>query len=202
VIDKGEEMKSTKGILVVSVFFACYTCKAGEMSTQLQSLHRNIGKELVEMRRTNPQLQQSIYSLLDEVGSIYRLSNKALANKKKFKLALREEQDMRISFQKDNESLKVKTSGFQKTLDQENSRVSYYQQQIDDLTKERDNLSHKKFELETKEREYVMRIKTLEDAHAKAALPKENVSITLVENKDKTQEPKAENVSKQNNITT
>jgi len=178
------EMKNTKVILVVSIFLACTGCRAGEISTQLQSLHRDIGKELVEMRRSHPELQKPIYTLLDEVGSLYRLSNKALATKKKFKLALREEQDMRVTLQKDNDGLKSQTSGFKKTLDQENNRVSYYQQQINDLTKERDELAAKKSEFENKERDYLVRIKALEDAQLKVQAPKDDDSIRLVENKE------------------
>lgn len=157
-------------------------CRAGDMATQLQNLHRDIGKELVEMRRSNPSLQQPIYTLLDQVGSLYRLSGKVLGKKKKLKVALNEEQDMRISFQKDNEILKAKTNNIKKSLDQESSRLTSHQQQIDDLTRERDVLLHKKVEIENKERAYLERIKVLEES--KVAGSKESVSITLAENKE------------------
>lgn len=173
----------------------CKYLSAGKTSQQMQQLHKNIGASLIEVKKVNPALEQTIYTLLDEVGTMHKLSASIIQKRKKIKSAFEEEKNMRTKLAEENETLKAKLKTVETNLTQENSKSSYYQQQCDELAKEKTELIGRKAELEAKERDYQNRIKSLEKTTQKtssldthSALPKKEQTRTMAQVKEKNNE--------------
>lgn len=160
----------------------------GEVLYQAQTLHREIGKNLVQIRRENPSFQSTIYTLLDQVGQLYKITNISLQKKRKIKLATQEEKQFRIFLENDNEKLKTEIIKLKQSIKEEKHKLTESYRHITSLTKEKSELLKKKNEQDVKEKEYLARVKKLESSINKIDknenMEFENDTITLNKNKD------------------
>ncbi len=131
---------------------------------QAQTIHREIGKNLVQIRRESPTFQPKIYTLLDLSGQLYKLLNISQQKKTKIKLAMYEEKQFRLSLENDNEKLKTEMDKLKQNLKEENSKLSESHHQAELLKKERGELLKKQ---DLKEKEYLTRVKELENSLSK-----------------------------------
>lgn len=155
------------GILLILSSFKCFLM-AGPTSEKVVQLHQDIGKELILMRKDNLDLGSKIYPLLDQVGSLYRISCNIIKRKKEIKLALKQEQEIFSKINDENKKLKEKVASLEYALNTKNTQFTIYQQRLSDVMDERNNLLKKTSELDAKEKEYSSRLKELEANHEKA----------------------------------
>ncbi len=147
--------------LLLGVAFFAGFIYADNTSKQLQSLNREIGKGLVQIRRENPALQPSIYSLLDQVGKLYKFSSVTLKEQKKLKMALQEDKRIRFGLEDENERLKVEVTFLKQSLNRERDDNKG---RLESLEQEKADLLKKREEAELKEKEYFAKVKELEQS--------------------------------------
>lgn len=64
---------------------------AGEATEKLQTLHREIGNNLLRIKKEVPQTQPIVYSVLDQLGKYHCVSKSVLEKKKRYKRLLNTE---------------------------------------------------------------------------------------------------------------
>jgi len=147
---------------------------------QAQTIHREIGKNLVQIRRESPTFQPKIYTLLDLSGQLYKLLNTSQQKKEKIKLAMHEEKQFRLSLENDNEKLKTEIDKLKQSLKEENYKLSESHHHSELLKKEKSELLKKQ---DLKEKEYLTRVKELENSLSKIekndTIPFENEATNM-----------------------
>ena len=100
------------GIVCSVIFF--FAGKAGSTET-LQTLHRQIGNELIQVKKKHPESQTLVYSLLDQLSKYYSFSKSVLTKKHEYKKLLKSEVSRNEELQKNlaltkNKMEKMKTA--------------------------------------------------------------------------------------------
>src|SRR5207248_119313 len=64
-------------LLVVLYCFSYYeVLLGGATSQQMQQLRKDVGTGLIDIKKVNPELEKTVYSLLDQVNTMHKLSEK------------------------------------------------------------------------------------------------------------------------------
>lgn len=141
------------GAATISVFFAGLL-HAGRTATKLQHMHQKIGKELIAIRKDHPTVQSKVYALLDQVGSLYRLSVKVIDKKKKVKQLLQEEKQVAFTRRQNSDQLRGEVVTLKCTIAKQEEQFSDYQQRFDSLAQEHQKLTKEYANLQERVRVY------------------------------------------------
>ncbi|MBU1007873.1 hypothetical protein KKA53_02240 [Candidatus Dependentiae bacterium] len=89
---------------------------SGERTKKLQVLHRQIGNNLIKIKKTHPRSQTLIFSVLDQLGKYHELSKGLVEKKKKYKQLLRAELTSGEQLKRDSEEMKTKMAKMKKMI--------------------------------------------------------------------------------------
>lgn len=113
----------------------------------LQSLHRKIGSELLEIKKKYPESQMSVYSLLDQLSQYYGFSKKSIEKKDKYKKLYKAESSKNFSITKNVVTMENKLAEMKKTVLLVGSKFKSDVASITKLKEERDLFSQDKEKL-------------------------------------------------------
>ncbi len=161
---------------------------------EINTLYRDIGKELITIRKDNPGLQTTVYSLLDQVGKLYRVANTSLQEKERSVQIAHEDREATFLLRGENEKLKAELGKMHGDLQAKSVEVAKAQQQMGVLSREQEDLRRAASEGEAKRQEFESRVKALEglkpeaqatapvqDAQAQASLEGDRAREALAE---------------------
>ncbi len=159
-------MKRVLAGLVSGVFvvLSITLLQSGKTSEQMGTLYKDIGSELIDIRKSNPHLQATVYSLLDQVGKMYRLSTETISKKKTARLAVKEQKETLITVKNENENLRGAIGKLKSDMDVNGVQMVVNKQQVDSLTKEAEVLRKKVAEFDMREKALITRVKEIEHA--------------------------------------
>ncbi len=129
---------------------------------EVSGLYRDIGKELITIRKDNPALQSTVYSLLDQVGKLYRAANTALQEKERSVQIAHEDREATFLLRGENATLKAELGKLHGDLQAKNVEVVKAQQQMSVLGREQEELRRKAGAGEAQRAEFESRVKALE----------------------------------------
>ena len=150
------------GLATVAVSVVLGTCLYGDgTGEEVNGLYRDIGKELITIRKENPALQTSVYSLLDQVGKLYRAANTALTEKERSVQIAHEDREATFLLRGENEKLKGELAKMHGDLQAKTVEVAQAKQQMTVLSREQEDLRRAANEGEAKRAEIESRVKAL-----------------------------------------
>jgi peptidoglycan hydrolase CwlO-like protein len=177
-------MKVVMAISLAVTFAVFANCLAKDDYSILQDLHRNIGKDLIIVRKEHAGAQAIIYSVLDQVGQLYTFSKNILEKKEKYRQLLRRAKDHVGSFKnnvtrvekraaeykkrandveqrlRESETLVAKLANERNTIEKEQENLKVVTSEVDqekqELVQERDSLIRERDAL-IRERDAVLR---------------------------------------------
>ncbi|HBS47579.1 TPA: hypothetical protein DEO28_04415 [Candidatus Dependentiae bacterium] len=161
-------------LLSILFFLSVRGVCAKDTLNQAQELHKNIGKSLVQIRRDNPALQPAIYTLLDQVGQLYKLVSTTHQKKKNYKSVIKEEKQLVLSINNKMEDMKRQMTGLQFALKSESSKVAESKKYLENLTREKMEFQKKASEAMQKEKEYQIQLKRINEEAIAAVKNEEN----------------------------
>ena len=153
-------------IALAMVGGACFRVDA--TGDEVNNLYRDIGKELITIRKDNPALQTTVYSLLDQVGKLYRAANTALQEKERSVQIAHEDREATFLLRGENEKLKAELGKLHGDLQVKNVEVAKAQQQMSVLGREQEELRRAASEGEAKRQEFESRVKALDSLKPEA----------------------------------
>ncbi len=178
--------KAVNKVLLSFLFFtqACLFC--GKSTAELQDLHKKISEGLIKIRKESPQLQLDVYTILDHVGKLSRLTSNTIQKKKKLKELVQNEKQTYFTVKVENEKLKSALLNLKEEVHGESQRFAENERRLQILLKEKNVLLKQNQEIKNKEEEYKNKVKELEANFAK---PQQQTFIepshrTLSKNKD------------------
>ena len=170
-----------RAVLFITILSFFSVLRAQATGDEVSSLYRDIGKELITIRKDNPGLQTTVYSLLDQVGKLYRAANTALQEKERAVQIAHEDREATFLLRGENEKLKGDLTKLQGDLQSKTVEVANAQQQMTALSREQEVLRHAASEGEAKQAEFENRVKALEglkpQAQGKAPQPPAHASL-------------------------
>jgi hypothetical protein len=117
-------------------------CK--ESIKTLQSLHRKMGSELIEIKKKYPESQMSIYSLLDQLSQYYGFSKKSIEKKNKYKKLYKTESEKNFTLTKNSVVMERKLAEMKKTVLLVGNKFKSDVASVTKLKDERDLLAQEK----------------------------------------------------------
>ena len=140
-------------ICLSTVFTDCLL--AGDVGNQLQSLHREIGNNLIKIKKENPQSQPLVYSVLDQLGKYHSFSKSVITKKNKYKSLFKSERGT-------SESLRKKVAHMETKLDKMKGVIIDASDKLKDtLAREKEDFSREKERFEGEKQLLVVKIEEL-----------------------------------------
>lgn len=133
------------------------------------SIYRDIGKELIAIRKDFPALQATVYTLLDQVGKLYKITNVAIEDKNKMEALVGENKNSTVALKNENEKLKGEVGKLRLEVEQKNLQFAQSQQRINSLVAENDTLSRKNSDISG---EFLNKVKEVVQKDGKIPLSK------------------------------
>lgn len=139
-----------------------FQSRCGEKTEKMQTLHREIGSNLIKIKKKHPEAQSLVYSLLDQVGKYYAYSMEVLSKKKEYKKLLQAELAMTESLTKEKDEARKKMGKMKnailsvhKKMETDSARADQLEEEKAELEREREEFLREKEEFEM-EREGLM----------------------------------------------
>jgi len=137
------------GLSIVVVFKGW----GGEKTKKLQLFHRQLGNNLIKIKKQHPQSQTLVYSLLDQLGKYYSFSKTLLAKKKEYKRLLKAELTSNEALQKRLNSSNGKIEKMKTAIISASGRLQQDAAQVASLLKQKEEFAHAQQEF-LKEKEF------------------------------------------------
>ncbi len=139
---------------------------SGVTSDTLKTIHNDVGRDLIIIRHEFPILQGRVYTILDQIGKLYKLSMQTVQKRKQVKLlALQEEQTVR-SLKEENHRLTKSLVRLEKSQKEQEFAFSTAQKRVNELEQERSAILKRTEEIEGATKEQQERLEMLEGALA------------------------------------
>ena len=148
--------------LVITLLVLGGALRADGTNDEVNGLYRDIGKELITIRKDNPGMQSTVYSLLDQVGKLYRAASTALQEKERAVQIAHEDREATFLLRGENEKLKGELGKLHGDLQAKTVEVASAKQQMTALSREQETLRQAASEGEAKRVEFEDRVKALE----------------------------------------
>jgi chromosome segregation ATPase len=133
-------------------------------TTKVQQLHQVISNDLIKIRKTFPNSQRMVYSLLDQVCKIYKISKEKIEIEHKLKGVVKEKVTEIVTLKKENSQLKTELENLkgelnttQETLNNTSKKLESNKTTLENLKKEKAKIEAEKVLL-TQEREKLIKI--------------------------------------------
>lgn len=148
-------------LCMLFIISAISTLYAQNSVEQIQKIHQKINADLMTIRKKFPKSQRTVYSLLDQVCKIYKVSKEKMAMETNLKLMLQEKMQHYNTLKEENNTLKAQietlqgelsatktnlTSAAQK-LEEKKSMISFMKKEKTKLETERNKLNEEKEKL-------------------------------------------------------
>jgi len=149
------ESRFSKSFLSIFIlFFSINNCDASNNHKRLQDLYRNIGDNLITIRKDYAGTQSTIYFLLDQVGKLYTISKKSLDDRSQYKRLFKKERARSGLFKKEAINAKKKMFGLQNKHLLFERKLQKNQGVITKIVSERDRLSKEQEDLKVMTHEF------------------------------------------------
>jgi len=139
-LSKGIVMKVVMAISLAVTFAVFANCLAKDDYSILQDLHRNIGKDLIIVRKEHAGAQAIIYSVLDQVGQLYTFSKNILEKKEKYRQLLRRAKDHVGSFKNNVTRVEKRAAEYKKRANDVEQRLRESETLVAKLANERNTI--------------------------------------------------------------
>ena len=113
----------------------------GEKTKTLQLFHRQLGNNLIKIKKQHPRSQSLVYSLLDQLGKYYAFSKTLLAKKKEYKRLLKAELTSNEALQKSLNSSNSKIEKMKTAIISASGRLQQDAAQVASLLKQKEEFS-------------------------------------------------------------
>lgn len=148
-------MKHSKFLLVlIGILYFSLGAKTLE---QMQALHKEIGNELMSIRKEFTAAQPKVYSLLDQINKMYNLAKVSIEKKHKLKVDLNNKIAENQKIHEDLNSLKSKLHDTELELDKYSKKFASLDKELQIekvqsaiLSREKKELTQERHELENK----------------------------------------------------
>lgn len=131
------------------IFFALNYCLLNSKTLeQMQMLHKEIGVELMSIRKEFTAAQPKIYSLLDRIDRMYNLAKIALEKRQKLKIDLKNKISENKKMQSDLNALKTKLHETEVELDKASKKFASLNKELQIEKVQSAILSREKMELD------------------------------------------------------
>lgn len=149
-------MRKIIALLVGSLVVGCYffSLYGQSLRNELQSLHREIGNNLIRIKKDYPKSQTVVYSVLDKLGKYYSFSKELMTKKKEYKRQFTSEKKRADQLAKESEAMKEKIAKMSQVMRKVSRKIQNEYVKVDEindakasLTKEREAFLQEKEEL-------------------------------------------------------
>ena len=184
---KNDISKLAHTILTMLVFSSSFIA-ASKIEQQIQSLHKKISDQLLNIRKEYSQTQPIVYSLLDQVCKMYQLSKNTVEKKKKFKKQLNQKEQEQKSLKAELSEVKNKTTELEdkfvqsqntlamaaKKLEQKDEIVTFIEKEKNKLIKEKEELDKQRKQLEEEKHALLIKASKLDNTNSSQEEDKKN----------------------------
>jgi len=130
-------------LVALSMTFIFYG-HSGERTKKLQAMHRQIGNNLIKIKKEHPQSQTLVYSLLDQLGKYYAFSKDLLGKKKEYKQLLNAELSNSEILKKDMGDMRKKMTKMKQVILSVHRKMKKDSERADKLEEEKELLAREK----------------------------------------------------------
>jgi chromosome segregation ATPase len=158
-------MKILARVITITVLIVIiHNAYAQDQTKKVQQLHQVISNDLIKIRKTFPNSQRTVYSLLDQVCKIYKISKEKIETEQKLKGIVKEKVTEIVTLKKENSQLKTKLENLkgklnttQETLQTTSKKLKSNKTAFENLKKEKNKIEAEKILL-AQEREKLIRL--------------------------------------------
>lgn len=145
-------MRRRLGFLILGIIVFGFTSKigGGELKNELKTLHREIGNNLIKIKKEYPKTQDVVYSVLDQLGKYYSFSKKLISKKKEYKKLFKDEVSKGDIVKKELAKLKERMGKVKKVMIDASDKLKKDSEKVVRLKEEKEALAKEKelFEVE------------------------------------------------------
>ena len=140
-------------VLIQLILLICYytNLNTGKTAEILKNTYQQIGKNLIQVRKEHPQLQPQIYTILDQIGTMYRVSMRADQKKYEARRLVEEEKKINFHLKKDLDKIKNENLVLRTSLEKEHKTFEQVKNQLIEEKEKKSERSQKSAEQEQPE---------------------------------------------------
>lgn len=143
-----------KKVTVISFLF-CLLCigilTPGALKQKMSSLHREIGSNLIHIKKQHPAVQSVVFAILDQLGKYHAISRELAQQKEIYKVRLDKEKEKCVSLEKKVSTLESKVEKMKKLvvdaserLQRDSSAIRHFNEERVRFEQEREEFAREK----------------------------------------------------------
>lgn len=131
----GAIMRKNIFLMIMGIFVGlCFSCIHGRsVRSELQSLHREIGNNLIRIKKDYPKSQTVVYSVLDKLGKYYSFSKDLIAKEKEHKHRQEEEKKRADELEKRAGAMREKIKKMANVMRKVSEKIQNEYVKVDDI---------------------------------------------------------------------
>jgi len=139
-------MKKKLFFFLLGASLTCFFVRigGGVLKSELKNLHREIGNNLIKIKREYPRAQDTVYLVLDQLGKYYSFSKKIISKKKEYKKMLKDELERGEAAKKELAEFKTKMGKVKKVMLDASEKLKKDSEKVSKLKVEKESLSKEK----------------------------------------------------------